>query len=526
MKRPVVALVMLMVGVVLGATAYALPNENSPHGTIREGGVFRVSMWQVDHIDPALAYLPQSWSLLQATCAKLMNYPDKPSPAGLRAVPDVAVGSPRISPNGRVYTFTLRRGFRFSNGARLDARSFAREIERVRQLRSEGGLQYVEDIARADANGRRLTIRLTRPLPDFTARLAMPFFCAVPPRLPADPEGAKAYGSAGPYYVAEYRPGQRLVLRENRFYGGKRPHNVDRIEVDIVSGAEALERFERGGADWAVPDPAVFASRARELTRQYGPSGRPSLRPSPAMWFYALNTARPLFRNNARLRRAINFAVDRRKLVDQFGYRAARPTDQYLPIGFPGYREARIYPFRPNVKKARALARGRLRSGKAVLYTPNRTLAMSLAQVVQANLAKIGLKVEIQPFPLGTHFDKVQTRGEPFDIAFAPWLTDYNDPYAFINVLLDGRRIAPKNNTNLSYFNSAKYNGRMARASQRVGAARYRVYAKLEHQLVRDAAPMVALATANELTLVSARLDPRCKILNPGLDLAAVCLKR
>ena len=52
----------------------------------------------------------------------------------------------------------------------------------------------------------------------------------MPPNLPADPEGAKApLPSAAPYYVAEYVPGERLVLERNRFYKGERPHHVTRF---------------------------------------------------------------------------------------------------------------------------------------------------------------------------------------------------------------------------------------------------------------------------------------------------------
>ena len=74
------------------------------------------------------------------------------------------------------------------------------------------------------ARGYRLVIRLVRPLGDFPARTSMPFFCAVPPNLPADPEGRGAFPGSGPYYVSEYRPGQRVTLKRNRYYGGKRPH--------------------------------------------------------------------------------------------------------------------------------------------------------------------------------------------------------------------------------------------------------------------------------------------------------------
>ena len=65
----------------------------------------------------------------------------------------------------------------------------------------------------------------------------MPFFCAVPPTLPADPEGVGAFPAPGPYYVAEYRAGQRVVIRRNRFYRGTRPHHVDGFDVDLTAGS-------------------------------------------------------------------------------------------------------------------------------------------------------------------------------------------------------------------------------------------------------------------------------------------------
>ena len=145
---------------------------------------------------------------------------------------------------------------------------------------------------------------------------------------------------------------------------------------------------------------------------------------------------------------------------------------------------------------------------------------------MQRYLERIGLDVEIEAFPRDTLFDKLATRGEPFDIAWAigGWLSDYNDPSAFINPLLNGRSIGEHNWSN---FNSRRYNRRMAKASQlRIGRARYRAYGNLDIALARHAAPMVAYASGNAVTYVSNRLDPRCRILRPQLDLAAVCLKR
>ena len=66
--------------------------------------------------------------------------------------------------------------------------------------------------------------------------------------------------------------------------------------------------------------------------------------PQPIVGYLALNTERPLFRDNPELRRAINYALDRPALARAFGIRGARATDQYLPPGFPGYRDADLYP--------------------------------------------------------------------------------------------------------------------------------------------------------------------------------------
>ena len=534
---------MVALGVGLATAAYAVPDRSSPAGKLRNGGTFRVVLFGLDFVDPALAYSPSSWALLDATCAKLMNYPDRGLPDGLRPVPEVAARY-RVSKDGRTYTFTLRRSFRFSSGARLDARSFQRAIERLADpaMRSPAvDAGYVQDIVGVGdvlagrssrlsgvmARGNRLVIRLTRPSPDFLARLAMPFFCAVPPGLPVDPEGVRAFASAGPYYVAEYLPGRKVVLRRNRHYGGKRPHHVNSFVVTPTGdGVQVVEDIERGSADWGNLIPRALSERAGELVRRYGVNkSRLFIRPSPELKFFVLNTERPLFKNNARLRRAINFAVDRTQLAAALGTASARPTDQYLPIGFPGFRNARIYPNRPKLKTARALARGRLRGRKAVLYTASLPYGLAVAQVMKRNLAQIGLDVEIKAFPPSQLFPKLTTRGEPFDIG-SPigFLTDYNDPSAFINVLLDGRQIGANN---ASRFNSPRYNRRMAAASRLpIGRARYRAYGNLDIGLARNEAPMVAYATANAVTFVSNRLDPRCRILRPQLDLAAVCLKR
>ena len=221
-----------------------------------------------DYVDPALAYRIPSWALLEATCPRLMNYPDKPPPDGLRIVPEVAASYPRVSRDAKTFTFTLRTGFRFSDGTRVRADAFARAISRTLAPGIESpGAEYTRDIVGADAvrdgtraspvgvvaKGNVLVVRFTRPVPDFPARTTMPFFCAVPPTLPSDPEGVGAFPGAGPYYISEYVRGRRIVLARNRFYGGTRPSHVDRFVVDFrTAPGEVLDRIESGQADWGT----------------------------------------------------------------------------------------------------------------------------------------------------------------------------------------------------------------------------------------------------------------------------------
>ena len=116
----------------------------------QEGGIFRISLNAVsgiDSMDPALSSSPPGWALLDTTCARLMAYPDKPPPAGFRLEPEVAAGFPTVSRDGKTYTFRLRSGFRFSDGAPVRASAFARAINRMLAPEMNSpGVHYARDV--------------------------------------------------------------------------------------------------------------------------------------------------------------------------------------------------------------------------------------------------------------------------------------------------------------------------------------------------------------------------------------------
>jgi peptide/nickel transport system substrate-binding protein len=530
----------------MAAAALLLPASGGARA-VKEGGTFRVAVFAdfFDGIDPALSGLAAD-PFLRAACAGLMTTPDRALPEGLRVVPEVATAYPKIADGGKTYVFTIRKGVRFSNGEPVTARSFAYTLNRLLNptlysgaaaaFKAIVGAQAVLDGKSKTASGvvahrNTLVIRLKRRAGNLLAHLAAGAggFCVVPESLPVDPEGVKApLPSAGPYYVSEYVPGQHVVLARNRFYRGDRPHHVDQIvgELTALSGAPTTSLFDRvesGELDVAIV--GMEPDQQEEFKRRYGVNrSRFFVVPATALRLFLLNTEGPLFRNNVKLRQAVNFAIDRRAIMREAGRVSGYLTDQYLPPGLPGFRNERIYPLtHPDLARARALAKGHLRGGKAVLYTIDEPQNLAQAQILQKNLKAIGLTLEIKAFPNFVLFQKLATRGEPFDIGRIRFFSTRPDP-EILNDSFDGRGIGQPDNSNWSYFNSPKYNRRLAAASRLPsGPERYRTYGQLDVDIARNAAPAIAVAYDNALTFVSKRTG--CVVVNPNLDLAAVCLK-
>jgi ABC-type transport system substrate-binding protein len=466
-----------------------------------------------------------------------MSYPDKPLPAGLVLAPELAQSDPVVSKDRRTYTFTIRKDARFSDGSPVLARDVVHTFERIfdPSMKTEGGpfgdivgaqqmlAGKATTLAGAVARGRTLRVRLSKPVPDFLARTST--LCVVPAALPADPEGANApLASPAPYYVSEYVRGERVVLEQNRFYRGPRPHHVDRITVDLQGDASAVDDVASGKLDSVAATPDLNPQLAR-LVRRYGLNKSRLFREADLVTrMFVLNTSRPLFKNNVELRQALNFAVDRRALLREYGPFVATPTDHYLPRPMPGFQNVRIYPLAgPDLRRARGLAKGHLRSRTAVLYTcSDRPDCIGVAQVLQQNLKAIGMKLRIKQFPLQLMFQKLASPGEPFDLAWLGFVVPYGDPQAFLGIF-DGRTIGRPGSENWSYFNAPRYNHLLARAGGLSGPERYRAFGDLDVRLARDAAPAIAVLNASTLAFVSARTG--CVVMNPSFDLTAVCLK-
>ena len=497
----------------------------------RRGGTLRIGhTGELDVIDPAL--LPpfaEASEVASITCLTPMNYADV-----RRAVliPEAAARFPTVSRDGRTYTFRIRRNLRFNTGERVTAQTFVGAINRTLRLRGAPAF-LLRDIVGAEdvregrarfaagvrARGDRLVITLERPAPDFVYRTASSGYCAVPSGLPDDPEGVRApLPQAGPYYIASWVRGRRVVLRRNRLYRGPRRHHVDQIAISYnVEPRTIVARIEKGTLD--VGD--IPAQAHRRLGRRYGVNKSRYFVTQTALIYHArLNHRRRLFRSVA-MRRAANLAVDRRALVraaeriqgdPRFGAYWGTATDQWLTPSIPGYRDVRVYPLGASVRRARVFVRRYRGRAAAVIYTRNHEPFVSWAQIIRQNLRRVGVPATVRQFPPEALFGKLEDPREPWDVALAgaygPAYPDAQDVFG----LFEGPPTP------------AKYARLIRRAATLTGRARRRLYGRLDAELARNVAPTVPFATLNLRTFVSRRVG--CTVFRPELNLAAVCVRR
>jgi peptide/nickel transport system substrate-binding protein len=537
------SLILLVAGSLLAAGAISASGQ--------KGGTLRVSSeGDVDSVDPAIAYSADSWWLEEATCAKLYNYPDKPAPAGAVVTPEVAAGFPRVADNGRTQTIQLRRTYRFNNGAGVTAASFVAAFNRDANpvLQSPAATAgYLNDIVGANAvtrgKAKRITgvkalgpytlqIRTTRPVKDLPGRLTMPFFCPIAVQTPLhaieNPLGS------GPYYLASRVPNREMVLERNPSYRGSRPAKLDRVEWTIGEGDEACRQAViQDQLDYCVTRTFGPASD-RALAATYGvnrKNGQYFFHPLLQTFYFAFNHDRRAFKSPAQipLKQAINWAIDRRAMVDAVSFLGGKRTDQILPPALA--KRASIYPrggvTARSLAKARAiLARARFRPSKLVLYAPSERFFPAWAQIFQFDLKRLGIDVEVKYFPFSVVGERAGVRRAPYDVALQGWLADFGDGVSYFGPLLDGDNLTQTGNPNYAYFNRPRFNREIERISRLTGEARRRAWADLDVEMMRHDPPWAPVMNNASREFLSKSVG--CYVYRPvigRLDLAAACKK-
>jgi YVTN family beta-propeller protein len=506
--------------------------------TAHRGGTLTVwgPDYLVDSIDPALAYTPLIWGILAHTNDGLVGFRRVGGLEGATLVPDLARSIPEPTDGGRTYTFQLRPGIRYSTGEPVRPEDFRRAIERVfRTLdpygNRSGGVPYFSGIVGADAckpgnpcdlsrgivaddDADTVTFHLTEPDPDFLYRLALPFAFAVPAGTPDTLPGATPIPATGPYVIDRYREKKELVLARNphfrKWSDAAQPDGFpDRIVWHFGSDLDqmAAQTLE-GDADlmWASPT----ADRFAELASSH--AGQLHLVPAAQIFYMSLNKQTPPF-DDVRVRRALNFAVDRRAIGEAFGG-IGRTTCQILPPNFPGYVPHCPYTRHPDgawtapdLATAKRLVdeSGTAGTRVTVWATPDQYIGfpVPMGRYFRHLLKELGYRATLKIVGNERYFSAIYDPSEHVQMAFLGWFTDYPAESGFIVPTLTCD--SPSND---SHFCDPGLDRRMEEAARLQitdPAAARDLWSSIEHKLV-DRAPWVPLANRYWVNLVSQRL--------------------
>ena len=475
-------------------------------------------------VEPAFA--GPTWDAWQrmfhyATCARLLNYPDQEGDAGRTLVPDVAKALPEVSDGGRTYTFAIRKGFRFSppSNEEVTAESFRHAVERSVKLTKLFGDQlsppldnvvgaqqfYAGETAHISGVAARddaLVLRFRKPEPDLPWLIAESS-CAVPVDTPVVEGGLeKPVPSAGPYYLATLTDAV-AVLKRNPHYGGSRPQRLDAIVVEFdVAPAEASTRIESGTLDYFLESQNATLLPSTQAARAAG--ARYRLTPYLGVQYFAFGSRRPLF-SNARMRRAVQYALDRQALADA-NPGGGLPATRLLAPGIHGYEGSPLYPARGDLRTARRLAAGT--KGTAVVYTwvdPGYTEAFN--RELRRQLAAIGIGTRFVAIDQAKGYEPA--KGDRADLIWGGLSVNSADPGTYLQ--------------QLSLLSS--YSDEIRRIATLRSPERERASTALARAIERDSLLAVYMQTAIP-ELVSRRLG--CIVHQPeyaGVDLAALCLK-
>jgi peptide/nickel transport system substrate-binding protein len=319
----------------------------------RGGALVLLSHGPFPSMDPEIEYEVFPPQLHGLAYDALVTFDHTGGSNGLRLVPDLALGLPSAADAGRTYVFRLRPRIRYADGRLLRAEDVRRAFERLYRVGSPitsffgdivgtSGCSTTRcDLALgvvADDRLRTVVFHLTRPDPEFLYKLAFVFTAPVPAGTPWHELHTKPFPGTGPYQIARATSTEVVLVRNRYFHEWSHAAQPDGRPDRIVwhfgqSRASEVRAIEAGRADWMFDK--VPAGRLREVATRYASEFHSNA--APETDFFMIDTRiRPF--DDVRVRRAVNLAIDRRRIASFYGGAvAATPTCQVLPPGIPGY---------------------------------------------------------------------------------------------------------------------------------------------------------------------------------------------
>ncbi|WP_291969571.1 ABC transporter substrate-binding protein SapA [Candidatus Symbiopectobacterium sp.] len=312
----------------------------------------------------------------------------------------------------------------------------------------------------------------------------------------------------GPYRLEAYRSGQYLrLMRNDRYWRGK--PRMQQVVVDLgVGGTGRLSKLLTGECDVL----AYPAANQLPILRN-DPRLRLSLRPGMNIAYLAFNVRKPPL-DDMRIRRAIALAINNDRLMQSIYYGTAETAASPLPRASWAYdSESRITEYNPEEARHLLTTLGatdlNLKLWVPVASQSYNPSPLKTAELIQADLAQVGVKVTI--VPVEGRFQEARLMEMSHDLTLSGWTTDSNDPDSFFRPLLSCAAIHSK--TNYTHWCDPTFDSVLQSALTSQQLAKRIEYYQQAQQILAQQLPVLPLASS--LRMLAYRYDMKGLILSP-----------
>jgi peptide/nickel transport system substrate-binding protein len=468
-----------------GITAFAMLGvaacgSSSSSSSGKEGGTMTTIHTKApDYLDPQLAYTVDAWTAEYNTYIPLLTFAHAAGSAGTKVIPGLATALPKITNGGKTYTFTLRKGLKFSDGTPVVASDFQTTVQRLFKVDS-GGSPFFSNIVGAtdfqsgkassisgiktDNKTGQIVINLLKPDGSFTFILAIPFSAIVPPNTPDKDQTPNPPPSTGGYEIIDNNPGHEWTLQRNPQWAKNNakilpdlptPHLDKIVEKVNPNQATGTTLVEQNKADLLYDPPPTDQLGAVQSKF----SDRFSPEVTVSTYYFWMNTqpttagGDPNPFSNVKVRQAVNYALDPTAIQKLYGGLMS-PTQQVLPPNMQGYKKFELYPH--NLTKAKQLiAQAHLTSAEKNIsvWTDDVEPNSNVGQYYQSVLQKLGFNAKLNVVNGATYFTTLGNLKTPkLNTGWSDWFQDFPHPNDFFQPLLNGASIHPTNNNNYAQF--------------------------------------------------------------------------
>jgi peptide/nickel transport system substrate-binding protein len=332
-----------------------------------------------------------------------------------------------VSPDGLTYTFTLRPGMKFSDGSPITGADWQWSLDRCRDPKNGIWAFSMDAVDKVEASDTQVVFKLKQVTPYFLSATAM-FNCVVMPGKQVEAAGGwekfmlKPVGS-GPFIMQEWVKGDHMLLVRNPNYWETGKPVLDEILIKTIPDDNArILALQKGDVD-AINYPPF--NRVNDLKKDANLQAL--IFDSTYTQFLTLNVRNaPL--NNAKVRLALSYALDRDALIKTINFGVGTPATSFRSKGSLYFNDTLPgWPY--DIAKAKSLlAEAGYPNGfeTSMEIVSGREAAKQIATLAQAMWAQIGVKLNIKQTEAGIYTDTY--RNGTFTMQVRGWTDDIPDP--------------------------------------------------------------------------------------------------